>query len=94
MVRILLFLLALIVLFCSYYLIKKPTGFLVLFSQDEQEDARSFLKQFGYLYALLGTIGIVIGVIDHRAYSMMYLVALLVIAAIFALMMGAKTKKG
>ncbi|MEG2643916.1 hypothetical protein ACQKTA_09930 [Enterococcus sp. 22-H-5-01] len=94
MIRILLFVLALIVLFCSYYLIKKPAGFLVLFSQEDQEDALSFLRQFGYLYAFLGIIGLVIGVIDHRAYSMIYLVALLVIAAVFALMMGAKTKKG
>ncbi|OJG83058.1 hypothetical protein RV13_GL002846 [Enterococcus raffinosus] len=94
MIRILLFLLALILLICSYYLIKKPQGFLVLFSEDTQTESRSFLRQFGYIYALLGMIGIVIGFINQRTYSMIYLIILLVVAALFALLMGSKTKKG
>ncbi|MGM0167772.1 hypothetical protein IGI39_002756 [Enterococcus sp. AZ135] len=94
MIRILLFLLALILLFCSYYLIKKPQGLLVLFSKDTQTDSRSFLRQFGYVYALLGIIGIVVGILNQRTYSMMYLIVLLVVAALFALLMGSKTKKG
>ncbi|MDT2596672.1 hypothetical protein P7D52_07485 [Enterococcus dongliensis] len=94
MVRILLFLLALILLICSYYLIKKPQGLLVLFSKESQNESRSFLRQFGYLYALLGIVGIIMGIINQRTYSMIYLIVLLVAAAIFALVMGAKTKKG
>ena len=94
MIRILFFLLALILLICSYYLIKKPQGFLVLFSEDTQTESRSFLRQFGYIYALLGMIGIVIGFINQRTYSMIYLIILLVVAALFALLMGSKTKKG
>ncbi len=39
MIRILLFLLALILLFCSYYLIKKPQGLLVLFSEEKQNES-------------------------------------------------------
>ena len=94
MIRILLFLLALILLICSYYLIKKPQGFLVLFSEDTQTESLSFLRQFGYIYALLGMIAILVGLINNRSYSMMYLNLLLVVAAIFALLMGSKTKKG
>ncbi|MDT2672965.1 hypothetical protein [Enterococcus dongliensis] len=94
MVRILLFLLALILLICSYYLIKKPQGLLVLFSKESQNESRSFLRQFGYLYALLGIVGIIMGIINQRTYSMIYLIVLLVAAAIFALVMGAKTRKG
>lgn len=94
MIRILLFLLALILLFCSYYLIKKPQGLLVLFSKETQDDSRSFLRQFGIIYAVLGIMAFLVGVMDHRTYSMMYLVLLLVVAAIFALLMGSKTKKG
>ncbi|MGF2941354.1 hypothetical protein [Enterococcus xiangfangensis] len=94
MIRILLFLLALILLICSYYLIKKPQGLLVLFSKETQTESRSFLRQFGYLYGLLGIIGVVIGILDQRTYSMLYLILLLVAAAVFALLMGAKTKKG
>jgi cell division protein FtsW (lipid II flippase) len=94
MIRILLFLLALILLICSYYLIKKPQGFLVLFSEDTQTESRSFLRQFGYIYALLGIIGLVIGFLNQRTYSMIYLIVLLVVAALFALLMGSKTKKG
>ncbi|MBM7712722.1 hypothetical protein [Enterococcus xiangfangensis] len=94
MIRILLFLLALILLICSYYLIKKPQGLLVLFSKETQTESRSFLRQFGYLYGLLGIIGIGIGILDQRTYSMLYLILLLVAAAVFALLMGAKTKKG
>lgn len=94
MIRILLFLLALVLLICSYYLIKKPQGLLVLFSKESQDESRSFLRQFGYVYALLGIVSIVVGSINQRTYSMMYLVILLVVAAIFALLMGSKTKKG
>ncbi|EOH77572.1 MULTISPECIES: hypothetical protein [Enterococcus] len=94
MIRILLFLLALVLLICSYYLIKKPQGLLVLFSKESKDESRSFLRQFGYVYALLGIVSIVVGIINQRTYSMMYLVILLVVAAIFALLMGSKTKKG
>ncbi|MBO0453307.1 hypothetical protein [Candidatus Enterococcus murrayae] len=94
MIRILLFVLALILLICSYYLIKKPQGLLVLFNEKMQAESRSFLRQFGYIYALLGVMGLVIGVLNQRSYSMMYLILLLLVAAIFALLMGAKTKKG
>lgn len=94
MIRILLFLLALVLLICSYYLIKKPQGLLVLFSKESQDESRSFLRQFGHVYALLGIVSIVVGIINQRTYSMMYLVILLVVAAIFALLMGSKTKKG
>lgn len=94
MIRILLFLLALVLLICSYYLIKKPQGLLVLFSKESQDESRSFLRQFGYVYALLGIVSIVVGIINQRTYSMMYLVILLVVAAIFALLMGSKTKRG
>ena len=94
MIRIILFLLALVLLICSYYLIKKPQGLLVLFSKESQDESRSFLRQFGYVYALLGIVSIVVGIINQRTYSMMYLVILLVVAAIFALLMGSKTKKG
>jgi cell division protein FtsW (lipid II flippase) len=94
MVRILLFLLALILLICSYYLIKKPQGLLVLFSKETQTEARSFLRQFGIIYAVLGIMALLVGVMNNRSYSMIYLILLLVVAAIFALLMGAKTKKG
>ncbi|MGL9729427.1 hypothetical protein [Enterococcus sp. DIV0756] len=94
MIRILLFLLALILLFCSYYLIKKPQGLLLLFSKEMQTEARSFLRQFGIIYAVLGIMAFLVGIINNRSYSMMYLVLLLVVAAVFALLMGSKTKKG
>ena len=94
LIRILLFLLALILLFCSYYLIKKPQGLLVLFSEEKQNESRSFLRQFGIIYAVLGIMAILVGLINNRSYSMMYLILLLVVAAIFALLMGSKTKKG
>ncbi|MGX7205674.1 hypothetical protein [Enterococcus pingfangensis] len=94
MIRILLFLLALILLTCSYYLIKKPQGLLVLFSKQTQTESRIFLRQFGYLYGLLGILGIVVAIFNQRTYSMLYLILLLVAAAVFALLMGAKTKKG
>ena len=94
MIRILLFLLALILLICSYYLIKKPQGLLVLFSEEKQNESRSFLRQFGIIYAVLGIMAILVGLINNRSYSMMYLILLLVVAAIFALLMGSKTKKG
>lgn len=94
MIRILLFLLALILLICSYYLIKKPNGLLVLFSKDSQTESRQFLRRFGSIYAVLGIMAVIVGVLDNRSYSMMYLILLLLVAAIFALLMGGKTKKG
>jgi NADH:ubiquinone oxidoreductase subunit 6 (subunit J) len=39
-------------------------------------------------------MALLVGVMNNRSYSMMYLILLLVVAAIFALLMGAKTKKG
>lgn len=94
MIRILLFLLALILLICSYYLIRKPNGLLVLFNKDSQTESRQFLRRFGSIYAVLGIMAVIVGVLDNRSYSMMYLILLLVVAAIFALLMGGKTKKG
>lgn len=93
MIRILLFLLALILLLCSYYLIKKPQGFLLLFSKEEQTESLGFLRRFGSIYLVLGVMAIIIGIMNNRTYSMMYLILLLVVAAVFALLMGAKTKK-
>lgn len=94
MIRILLFLLALILLGCSYFLIKKPDGLLMLFSKESQAEARGFLRRFGSIYAVLGVMAALIAIIDNRSYAMMYLILLLVVAAAFALLMGAKTKKG
>ncbi|MEG0628548.1 MAG: hypothetical protein RR492_05795 [Enterococcus sp.] len=93
MIRILLFLLALILLLCSYYLIKRPQGFLLLFSKEEQTESLGFLRRFGSIYAVLGVMAIIIDIMNNRSYSMMYLILLLVVAAVFALLMGAKTKK-
>ena len=71
-----------------------PQGLLVLFSEEKQNESRSFLRQFGIIYAILGIMAILVGLINNRSYSMMYLILLLVVAAIFALLMGSKTKKG
>ena len=91
MIRILLFVLALLLLFCSYYLRKKNAGLFLLI--EKNRDNQSFFRNFAISYGILGILGLVIGFLNQTNYSLLYLVVVLICSAIFSLRFAGKMKK-
>ncbi|MGM0214771.1 hypothetical protein [Enterococcus sp. AZ109] len=90
MIRILMLLMAVLLLFCSYYLIQKSDGLLLLLSKTSAN--KNFLRYYGLLYAALGIIGFFIAIIDHSTPSMIYIIVVILFAALFSIQLAQKTK--
>ena len=90
MIRVLMVAMAILLLICSYYLIQKSDGLLLLLSKKEAN--KRFLRHYGLLYAALGIIGFFIAIIDHATPSMIYLIVVILFAAVFSIQLAQKTK--
>lgn len=90
MIRLLMVAMAVLLLICSYYLIQKSDGLLLLLAK--KEDNKRFLRHYGLLYAALGIIGFFIAIIDHSTPSMIYLIVVILFAAVFSIQLAQKTK--
>lgn len=90
MARVLLFVCSLVLFVISFYLVKRPKTFLLLLSQKEKEENQRFLKQFGLIFCFIGIIGIIALVIDTPFFSLIYILSLLIIVAIFSLLFAQK----
>lgn len=90
MIRLLMVAMAVLLLICSYYLIQKSDGLLLLLAK--REDNKQFLRHYGLLYAALGIIGFFIAIIDHSTPSMIYLIVVILFAAVFSIQLAQKTK--
>lgn len=90
MIRLLMVAMAVLLLICSYYLIQKSDGLLILLSKKEAN--KQFLRHYGLLYAALGIIGFFIAIINHSTPSMIYLIVVILFAAVFSIQLAQKTK--
>lgn len=90
MIRLLMVAMAILLLICSYYLIQKSDGLLLLLAKKEGN--KRFLRHYGLLYAALGIIGFFIAIIDHSTPSMIYLIVVILFAAVFSIQLAQKTK--
>lgn len=88
MIQILIGLVALLLLIVGFYLLKKQEVFLVLIPDEEEN--KSFLSQFGYSYLFLGVVGIVVASLNDRIYALLFLIALLSLAAVFSILFAQK----
>ncbi|MBO1306692.1 hypothetical protein JZO70_10995 [Enterococcus sp. 669A] len=90
MIRILMVLMAILLLFCSYYLIQKSDGLLALLAKTPAN--KNFLRHYGLLYAALGIVGFFIAIINHSTPSMVYIIVVILFAALFSIQLAQKTK--
>lgn len=91
MIQLLMGIAALLLLFVSYYLLKKQPIFFVLI--EETEKNRSFLQFYGAIYSFLGILGIFVAFFNQRFIALTYLVLVIVVASIFSITFARKMVK-
>ncbi|EOT40891.1 MULTISPECIES: hypothetical protein [Enterococcus] len=90
MIRILIILFALLLLFLSYVLLKKPQ---LLTPLLEQKEDLSFLNTYGQLYLAFGILGFIAAAVNLKIIILFYIFLALVLAALFSLKLAKSLKK-
>lgn len=88
MIQVLIGFVALLLFVVGFYLVKKQEVFLVLIPDEEEN--KSFLSQFGSIYLFLGVAGLVVAILNDRIYALLFLIALLSVAAVFSILFSQK----
>ncbi|MFV0560019.1 MAG: hypothetical protein ACK5NA_04820 [Enterococcus sp.] len=88
MVRILIFIIALILLLVSYYLFSKKAIFFSLINETEKN--KNYLNSFGRIYIFLAILGIVVAIFNERFLAFMFLILVILIASVFSLTFAKK----
>ncbi|MBF8808558.1 MAG: hypothetical protein IC227_10100 [Enterococcus lacertideformus] len=91
MIQLLMGIAALLLLFVSYYLLKKQPIFFVLI--EETEKNHSFLQFYGAFYAFLGVLGILVAFFNQRLFALTYLILVIIVASIFSITFARKMVK-
>ncbi|KAF1299108.1 hypothetical protein BAU15_00230 [Enterococcus sp. JM4C] len=91
MIQFLIGLVSLLLLVVGYYLLRKQAVFLSLISNDEENKA--FLSQFGSIYLFFAVLGIIVAIANDKFYAIIFLIALLCIAAVFGILFSQKMSK-
>ena len=91
MIQLLMGVATLLLLFVSYYLLKKQTSFFVLIEKTEKN--QSFLQFFGTIYAFLGALGIVVAFFNQRFIALTYLIFVILVASVFSITFAKKIAK-
>lgn len=88
MIQILLFVLAFVLLFAGYYLLKNSD---ILFQLIKDTPAnRQFFKTYGMIYVIFGVIGLAVAALNR--FTLPYLIIIVIIAAFFSLSFSKKMK--
>lgn len=88
MIRIGLFIFAVLLFAVSYYLLMKNEGFLALIKNNPEN--LKFLRHFGLIYAALGVSGILLAIINHRIPTFIYLFLVFLVASFFGIRLAKK----
>ncbi|EOS7735470.1 hypothetical protein [Enterococcus hirae] len=91
MIQLLMGIAALLLLFVSYYLLKKQPIFFVLI--EETEKNRGYLQFYGALYAFLGVLGIFVAFFNQRFIALAYLLLVIIVASVFSFTFARKMVK-
>ncbi|MBO0470970.1 hypothetical protein JZO66_10470 [Enterococcus sp. DIV0242_7C1] len=90
MIRLLIFASVVLLVVISVFLLKKSSVFLPLMPNDDPDENRQFLHQFGVFYLILAAIGLLVGVVNLTFFSLFYIFGLLVISTVFSVMLAKK----
>ncbi|MEI5995055.1 hypothetical protein [Candidatus Enterococcus mansonii] len=90
MIQVLIFLSVILLLVIGLFLIKKRTIFLPLMHSGDPDNNQQFLQQFGVFYLILATIGLLVGIVNLKFFSLFYIFSLLVISTIFSILFAKK----
>ncbi|KAF1303417.1 MULTISPECIES: hypothetical protein [Enterococcus] len=74
----------------SYFLLKKQEVFFALI--EEKEENQSFFQSFGLAYGFLGLLGVFIAFFNHTFVTLMFLLVMLLLAAVFGIALAKKMK--
>ncbi|MEY8445961.1 hypothetical protein [Enterococcus ratti] len=91
MIQFLMGITALLLLFVSYYLLRKQSVFFVLIEKIEKN--RSFLQFYGAIYSFLGILGIFVAFFNQRFIAFIYLVLVIIVASTFSITFAQKMAK-
>ena len=91
MIQLLMGIAALLLLFVSYYLLKKQPIFFVLIEKTERN--QGFLQFFGAIYAFLGILGIAVAFFNQRFIALSYLILVILVASVFSINFAKKMAK-
>ncbi|ROX81165.1 hypothetical protein EGW35_11080 [Enterococcus durans] len=91
MIQLLMGIAALLLLFVSYYLLKKQSIFFVLIEKTEKN--QGLLQFFGAIYAFLGILGIVVAFFNQRFIALSYLILVILVASVFSINFAKKMAK-
>ncbi|MCA5013208.1 MULTISPECIES: hypothetical protein [unclassified Enterococcus] len=90
MIRLLIFASVVLLVVISVFLLKKSSVFLPLMPNDDPDENRQFLHQFGVFYLILAAIGLLVGIVNLTFFSLFYIFGLLVISTVFSVMLAKK----
>lgn len=90
MIQLLMGIAALLLLFVSYYLLKKQPIFFVLIEETEN---RGYLQFYGAIYAFLGVLGIFVAFFNQRFIALAYLLLVIIVASVFSFTFARKMVK-
>ncbi|MGX7128161.1 hypothetical protein [Enterococcus wangshanyuanii] len=90
MIRLLIFASVVLLVIISVFLLKKSSVFLPLMPNDDPDENRQFLHQFGVFYLILAAIGLLVGIVNLTFFSLFYIFGLLVISTVFSVMLAKK----
>ncbi|MFD1900267.1 hypothetical protein GQR36_10010 [Enterococcus termitis] len=89
MIRLLIFASVVLLIIISVFLLKKSSVFLPLMHNEDLDENKQFLQQFGVFYLILAAIGILVGIVNWTFFSLFYIL-LLAISAVFSVMFARK----
>ena len=90
MILLLIFASVVLLVVISVFLLKKSSVFLPLMPNDDPDENRQFLHQFGVFYLILAAIGLLVGIVNLTFFSLFYIFGLLVISTVFSVMLAKK----
>ncbi|MFD2306392.1 hypothetical protein [Enterococcus termitis] len=90
MIRLLIFASVVLLIIISVFLLKKSSVFLPLMHNEDLDENKQFLQQFGVFYLILAAIGILVGIVNWTFFSLFYIFGLLAISAVFSVMFARK----
>lgn len=91
MIRILVILFALVLLFLSYILLKKPHLLTPLLASNKED--LSFLNTYGQLYFVFAILGFITAAVNLKTIILLYIFLALILAALFSLKLAKSLNK-
>lgn len=88
MIRVLISIATILLVFVSYYLLKKQSIFFALIEQSEKN--QSFLQFSGVVYAFLGALGLLVVFFNQKMLAFLFLIVVILASTVFSISFAKK----